>query len=118
MTVRPASPKAAPVGSRISKSPSIRIGPLFMTVTFVGIGRLWRSIGLTADLFPLNPLSNRACGFPAHGLPMIFLMWLASDTSLCHAADTDPVPEADRQSKPSDVSPVARLAEFANDAVA
>jgi hypothetical protein len=25
--------------------------------------------------FPI-PLSNRACGFPAHGLPMIFLAWL------------------------------------------
>src|SRR4051794_29597683 len=37
ITVRPANPKAAPVGSRISKSPSIRIGPLFKTLTFVGI---------------------------------------------------------------------------------
>jgi hypothetical protein len=25
--------------------------------------------------FPI-PLSIRACGFPAHGLPMIFLTWL------------------------------------------
>jgi hypothetical protein len=39
MTVRPASPKAAPVESKISNSPSIRIGPLLMTVTFVGISK-------------------------------------------------------------------------------
>src|SRR5450759_4316726 len=25
----------------------------------------------------INPLSNRACGFPAHGLTTIFLMWRA-----------------------------------------
>lgn len=51
ITVRPASPKAAPDGSRISNSPSIRIGPLFKTVTLVGIkgivtrpfeSRFWR----------------------------------------------------------------------------
>src|ERR1035441_7475540 len=35
ITVRPASPKAAPVGSRISKSPSIRMGPLLKTETLV-----------------------------------------------------------------------------------
>jgi len=39
IAVRPASPKAVPAGSRISKSPSIRIGPLFMHVIFVGIFR-------------------------------------------------------------------------------
>src|ERR1019366_3497456 len=33
ITVRPASPKAAPVGSRIWKSPSIRMGPLLKTET-------------------------------------------------------------------------------------
>src|ERR1017187_4061496 len=37
ITVRPASPKAAPVGSRISKSPSIRMGPLLKTETLVVI---------------------------------------------------------------------------------
>src|ERR1017187_2553987 len=37
MTVRPASPKAAPAGSRISKAPSIRMGPLLKTETLVGI---------------------------------------------------------------------------------
>src|ERR1044071_9451377 len=37
MTVRPASPNGAPVGSRIWNSPSIRMGPLFMHVTLVGI---------------------------------------------------------------------------------
>src|ERR1035441_2190311 len=37
ITVRPASPKAAPEGSRISKSPSIRMGPLLKTETLVGI---------------------------------------------------------------------------------
>jgi hypothetical protein len=33
------------------------------------------SVGWTR--FPI-PLSIRACGFPAHGLPMIFLTWLRS----------------------------------------
>ena len=37
ITVRPASPKAAPAGSRISKSPSMRIGPLLETDTLVAI---------------------------------------------------------------------------------
>src|ERR1039458_8774467 len=37
ITVRPASPKAAPEGSRISKSPSIRMGPLLKTETLVGM---------------------------------------------------------------------------------
>src|SRR5450759_460022 len=37
ITVRPARPKAAPVGSRISKSPSMRMGPLLKTETLVGI---------------------------------------------------------------------------------
>jgi site-specific recombinase XerD len=32
---------------------------------------------------PCNPLSNRACRFPAHGLPMIFWVWLASDSTRC-----------------------------------
>ena len=27
--------------------------------------------------FPV-PLSNRTCGFPAYGLPMVFLAWLRS----------------------------------------
>src|SRR5262245_14667046 len=48
MTVRPASPNAAPVGSKISNSPSIRIGPLFKTVTLVGIkGMVSRYCGET-----------------------------------------------------------------------
>jgi hypothetical protein len=37
ITVRPARPNAAPAGSRISKSPSMRMGPLFKTITLVGI---------------------------------------------------------------------------------
>src|ERR1039457_2437422 len=37
ITVRPARPKAAPIGSRISKSPSMRMGPLLKTETLVGI---------------------------------------------------------------------------------
>src|SRR5262249_3771488 len=37
MTVRPARPKAAPVGSQISNSPSMRILPLVLTVSLVGI---------------------------------------------------------------------------------
>src|SRR5208282_153777 len=32
---------------------------------------------MEAGLVPWNPLSNRACRFPAHGLPMIFWVWLA-----------------------------------------
>src|ERR1022692_4191422 len=46
ITVRPASPKAAPVGSRISKSPSIRMGPLLKTETLVGMaGMVARRLG-------------------------------------------------------------------------
>src|ERR1017187_6299104 len=37
MTVRPASPKAAPEGSTISNSPSMRMGPLFCGLILVGI---------------------------------------------------------------------------------
>jgi hypothetical protein len=37
ITVRPARPNTAPVGSKISKSPSMRMGPLFWGVIFVGI---------------------------------------------------------------------------------
>src|SRR5947209_911098 len=37
ITVRPANPNAAPAGSRISNSPSMRMGPLFATVIFVGM---------------------------------------------------------------------------------
>src|SRR5690349_11942575 len=37
ITVRPARPKATPAGSRISNSPSIRMGPWFNTETLVGI---------------------------------------------------------------------------------
>ena len=37
-----------------------------------------------------KPLSNRACSFPAHGLTMIFLVWLAPGTSRSLAVDTDP----------------------------
>src|ERR1035438_2771927 len=46
ITVRPASPKAAPVGSRISKSPSMRMGPLLKTETLVGMtGMVARRLG-------------------------------------------------------------------------
>ena len=37
MTVLPARPKSAPLGSRISNSPSMRIGPLWLQVTLAGI---------------------------------------------------------------------------------
>ncbi len=37
IAVLPARPKEAPLGSRISNSPSIRIGPLFWGVIFAGI---------------------------------------------------------------------------------
>ena len=42
------------------------------------IGRLWRGTSVWRRPVSINPLSNRACGFPAHGLTMIFLMWRAS----------------------------------------
>src|ERR1035438_3575237 len=46
ITVRPASPKVAPVGSRISKSPSIRMGPLLKTETLVSMtGMVARRLG-------------------------------------------------------------------------
>ena len=41
------------------------------------IGRLWRGSSYKSQPVSINPLSNRACGFPAHGLTMIFLMWRA-----------------------------------------
>ena len=41
------------------------------------IGRLWRGSSYESQPVSINPLSNRACGFPAHGLTMIFLMWRA-----------------------------------------
>src|ERR1039458_1446972 len=37
MEVRPARPNLFPLGSIISKSPSMRIGPLFLKVIFAGI---------------------------------------------------------------------------------
>ncbi len=37
----------------------------------------------STDPFPSTPLSNRACGFPAHGLTMIFLMWRAWRPTHC-----------------------------------
>src|SRR5262249_60429979 len=33
------------------------------------------------------PRSNRACRFPAHGLPTVFLGWLARDSERVHADD-------------------------------
>ena len=36
-----------------------------------------RGAGARRPCFPI-PLSIRACGFPAHGLPMVFLTWLRS----------------------------------------
>ena len=45
------------------------------------IGRLWRGSSVTAGPFPCNPLSNCACGFPAHSLTMILVMWLAPDSA-------------------------------------
>src|SRR6266852_7079571 len=74
------------------------------------IGKLWRSTSVTAGLFPCNSLSNCACGFPAHSLTMILMMWLASDSARYLAADADPLRTADRRSMPSGVLPVARPA--------
>jgi len=56
----------------------------------VFIGRLWRGISTSAAPLPWNPLSNRACGFPAHGLPMIFRVWLAPGISLWPLTCADP----------------------------
>ena len=53
ITVRPASPKAAPVGSQISNSPSIRIGPLFKTVILVGI------MGMVPRPSPVHPSDRK-----------------------------------------------------------
>src|SRR4051794_31281529 len=48
MTVRPASPKVAPLGSTISNSPSIRMGPLLRAVILVGI------LGSRSGVFDLH----------------------------------------------------------------
>src|ERR1019366_6271618 len=53
-----------------------------------------------------NPLSNCACRFPAHSLPMIFLTWLATDSARCLAVCTDPFRRAAGSSKISDAPPV------------
>jgi len=45
ITVRPASPKEAPVGSTISNSPSIRMGPLFCGLILVGIFGSYHRLG-------------------------------------------------------------------------
>src|SRR5215471_16907093 len=37
-----------------------------------------------------GPRSNRACRFPAHGLPTVFSGWLARDTERVHADDAGP----------------------------
>jgi len=42
----------------------------------------------------MDPLSNRACRFPAHGLTMIFSVWLARGISRCPSADANPCPKA------------------------
>src|SRR5947209_6559739 len=49
--------------------------------------------GLRHHSFPSRPLSNLACSFPAHGLTMIFLVWLAPGISRFRAVDTDPYPQ-------------------------
>src|SRR4030081_2953533 len=81
---------------------------------FLRIGRLWRGSSFIAGPFPCNPLSNCACGFPAHSLTMIFVMSLAPDSTPCLAADAGPSHRADRRSMPSALSPVAHRAETAN----
>jgi hypothetical protein len=47
ITVRPASPKAAPLGSTISKSPSMRMGPLLTGQILIGM------VGISAGPFDL-----------------------------------------------------------------
>jgi hypothetical protein len=51
----------------------------------------------------LIPLSIRACGFPAHGLPMIFLMVTTRipGSERCRAGGRDLVPRTTRASSPS-----------------
>jgi hypothetical protein len=48
---------------------------------------------------PQDPLSNRACRFPAHGLPMVFGDWLATDSVPCLAGGKVPKRGADRWAK-------------------
>lgn len=59
IVVRPASPKAAPTGSRISNSPSMRIGPLLATVTLVGMKGMVAWGGCWSDKTPVTPLRTR-----------------------------------------------------------
>src|ERR1700737_4446964 len=58
ITDRPARSKALPCGSKISKSPSMRIEPLLLTVTFVGIffPQIFNEILNT--LAPTDPLQS------------------------------------------------------------
>ena len=56
------------------------------------IGRLWRGTSIHCWPVSIHPLSNRACGFPAHGLPMIFLVWLAPGISRYPRSRCRPIP--------------------------
>jgi hypothetical protein len=63
MTVRPASPKGAPFGSRISNSPSTRIDPLVFTVIFVDIHSLYRMRGWHPDMLRQSPAPAESFAF-------------------------------------------------------
>ena len=56
-----------------------------------------------------NPLSNRACGFPAHGLPMVFLTELARRRDRPGLARTDQRHLAHVRSHVAVTSAAARL---------
>jgi predicted permease len=80
------------------------------------IGRLWRGACFRCRSVSMNPLSNRACGFPAHGLTMIFWVWLAPGISRCPSVYASLSRRADRRSMAPALQLAARTADAASGA--
>jgi hypothetical protein len=76
---------------------------------FVRIGRSLARLRLRRSVSK-QPLSNRACGFPAHGLTMILLVWLAPGISRFRATDANPYPQDVHESTSQIDLAAARLA--------
>src|ERR1035437_5273425 len=85
----PAVSSGAAAVSSFTPSPS-NVAPSHAANSRTRIGRFLRGTGYKSQPVFNKPLSNRACSFPAHGLPMIFFGWLAPGISRSLAADTDP----------------------------
>src|SRR5204862_2737027 len=76
MTVRPAKPNSFPSISTIVKSPSIRIGPLLITVTFAAAIGGYRSIPHVGQVVNLRPIA-----MPVHTLSPRFCFEIAQARS-------------------------------------